>query len=87
MGRTRWRKSRNAFAAAKSMGHVDLKSIEPYQHRELEPLREAINQRSQRKNLVRFLVRLSIMTQNRASRFGTQFGPIDLRNIEHITII
>jgi integrase len=42
-------KSRNAFAVAKSMGHVDLKSMEPYQHQELEPLREAINQRNQRK--------------------------------------
>jgi integrase/recombinase XerD len=42
-------KSRNAFAVAKSMGHVDLKSIEPYQHQELEPLREVINQRNQQK--------------------------------------
>ncbi|HET9100955.1 MAG TPA: site-specific integrase [Acidobacteriaceae bacterium] len=42
-------KSRNAFAVAKSMGHVDLKSMEPYQHQELEPLREIINQRNQRK--------------------------------------
>jgi hypothetical protein len=31
------------------MGHVDLKSMEPYQHHELEPLREIINQRNQRK--------------------------------------
>jgi hypothetical protein len=31
---------------AKSMGHVDLKSMEPYQHHELETLREAINQRN-----------------------------------------
>ena len=44
-------KSRNAFAVAKSMGHVDLKSMEPYQHQELEPLREIINQRNQRKKL------------------------------------
>jgi len=42
-------KSRNAFPVAKSMGHVDLKSMEPYQHHELEPLREIINQRNQRK--------------------------------------
>ena len=42
-------KSRNAFAVAKSMGHVDLKSMEPYQHQELEPLREIINQRNRRK--------------------------------------
>ncbi len=42
-------KSRNAFAVAKSMGHVDLKSMEPYQHQELEQLREVINQRNRRK--------------------------------------
>jgi len=42
-------KSRNAFAVAKSMGHVDLKSMEPYQHQELEPLRQIIDQRNQRK--------------------------------------
>jgi hypothetical protein len=28
---------------------IDLKSMEPYQHQELEPLRIAINQRNQRK--------------------------------------
>jgi site-specific recombinase XerD len=42
-------KSRNAFAVSKSMGHADLKSMEPYQHQELEPLRAAINQRNRRK--------------------------------------
>lgn len=42
-------KSRNAFAVAKSMGHVDLKSMEPYQHQELEPLRQIIDQRNRRK--------------------------------------
>ena len=42
-------KSGNAFAVAKSMGHVDLKSMEPYQHQKLEPLRDAINQRNRRK--------------------------------------
>jgi len=42
-------KSGNAFAVNKSMGHADLKSMEPYQHQELEPLRVAINQRNQRK--------------------------------------
>jgi len=42
-------KSGNVFAVAKSMGHVDLKSMEPYQHQELEPLREIINQRNQRR--------------------------------------
>src|ERR1700733_9958873 len=45
---TRWRGA-NASAVAKSMGHVDIKSMEPYQHHELEPLREIINQRNQRK--------------------------------------
>ena len=39
----------NAFAVAKSMGHVDLKSMEPYQHQELEPLREIIDQRNRQK--------------------------------------
>jgi hypothetical protein len=36
------------------MDHVDLKSMDPYQHQELELLREVINQRNQRKSLVRF---------------------------------
>jgi hypothetical protein len=42
-------KSRNAFAVAKSRGHVDLKSMEPYQQQELEPSRAIIDQRNQRK--------------------------------------
>jgi integrase len=42
-------KSGNAFAVSKSMGHADLKSMEPYQHQELEPLRVAINQCNRRK--------------------------------------
>jgi len=42
-------KSGNAFAVSKSMGHADRKSMEPYQHQELEPLRVAINQRNRRK--------------------------------------
>jgi hypothetical protein len=42
-------KSGNAFAVSKSMGHADLKSMEPYQHQELEPLRRAIKQRNRRK--------------------------------------
>ena len=33
-------KTRNIFAVADSMGHVDIKSMEPYQHQELKPLRE-----------------------------------------------
>jgi site-specific recombinase XerC len=44
-------KSGNAFAVSKSMGMPDLKSMEPYQHQELEPLRVAINQRNQRKKV------------------------------------
>jgi integrase len=48
-------KSGNAFAVRKSMGHADLKSMEPYQHHELEPLRIAINQRNQRKKFGRVL--------------------------------
>jgi site-specific recombinase XerD len=40
-------KTKNTFAVADSMGHVDLKSMEPYQHQELEPLRAAINERNQ----------------------------------------
>jgi integrase len=44
-------KSGNAFAVSKSMGHADLKSMQPYQHQELEPLRDAINQRNRRKQL------------------------------------
>jgi integrase len=42
-------KSGNAFAISKSMGHADLKSMELYQHRELEPLRVAINPHNRRK--------------------------------------
>jgi hypothetical protein len=38
--------TKNTFAVADSMGHVDLKSMQPYQHQELEPLRAAINQRN-----------------------------------------
>ena len=40
-------KTKNTFAVANSMGHVDLKSMEPYQHQELEPLRAVINERNQ----------------------------------------
>jgi integrase len=42
-------RSGSAFAVSKSMGHADLKSMEPYQHQELEPLRMTINQRNRRK--------------------------------------
>ena len=47
-------KSKNAFAVSESIGHADLKSMEPYQHQGPQPLREAINERNRRKNLVRF---------------------------------
>ena len=36
------------------MGHVDLESMEPYQHHELDSLRRAIDQRNRQKTLVRF---------------------------------
>jgi hypothetical protein len=44
-------KTRNAFAIAKSVGHVELKSMEPYQLQQLQPLRQIINQRNQRKKV------------------------------------
>ena len=37
----------NLFAVAASMGHVDTKSMEPYQHHGLSSLRDAINHRNQ----------------------------------------
>ena len=37
----------NLFAVAASMGHVDTKSMEPYQHHDLSSLRDAINHRNQ----------------------------------------
>jgi integrase len=61
-------KSRNAFAVAKSMGHVDLKSMEPYQHQELEPLREVINQRNRRKKFGQVFGQVFENDPNRASR-------------------
>ena len=48
-------KSGNAFAVSKSIGHADLKLMEPYQHQELEPLRVAINQRNRRKKFAKVL--------------------------------
>ena len=36
----------NLFAVSKSMGHRDIKSMEPYQHQKTEPLVIAINQRN-----------------------------------------
>jgi hypothetical protein len=44
-------KTRNTFAVADSMWHVDLESMEPYQHQKLEPLRAVINERSQAKKV------------------------------------
>jgi len=37
----------NLFAVAGSMGHTDTKSMEPYQHHNLESLRVAINTRNE----------------------------------------
>jgi integrase len=37
----------NLFAVAASMGHVDTKSMEPYQHHNLDSLRTAINRRNE----------------------------------------
>ena len=39
--------SGNLFAVAGSIGHVDLKSMEPYLHHDLASLRAAINLRNQ----------------------------------------
>ena len=36
----------NLFAVAASMGHVDTKSMEPYQHHDLSTLRKAIDHRN-----------------------------------------
>jgi hypothetical protein len=47
-------KERQCLRGKQVDGHADLKSMEPYQHQELEPLRVAINQRNQRKSLVKF---------------------------------
>lgn len=40
------KETKNVFAVADSMGHVDLKSMAPCQHQEIDPLREAINRRN-----------------------------------------
>ena len=37
----------NLFAVAASMGHVDTRSMEPYQHHNLDSLRDAINRRNE----------------------------------------
>ena len=41
----------NIFAAADSMGHVDLQSMKPYQHHRLDPLRDAIDRRNEENKL------------------------------------
>lgn len=46
-GTVTMKETRNVFAVADSMGHVDLKSMAPYQHQEIDPLREAIKRRNQ----------------------------------------
>jgi hypothetical protein len=52
-------KSTNAFAVAKSMGHVDLKSMEPYKHQRIEPLRYVIDQRNRRKRFGQFFCQVT----------------------------
>ena len=39
--------TKNVFAVADSMGHVDLKSMKPYQHHGLDEIREAVNRRNE----------------------------------------
>lgn len=39
----------NTFAVSKSMGHADIKSMQPYQHQDINPLNEAINQRNHKR--------------------------------------
>jgi integrase len=39
--------TKNVFAVADSMGHVDLKSMKPYQHHCLDEIREAVNRRNE----------------------------------------
>jgi hypothetical protein len=48
--------------------NISAKSMEPYQHQELEPLPEVINQRNQRKKFGQVFGQVFEMTQNRASR-------------------
>jgi integrase len=38
--------TKNVFAVSAAMGHADIKSMEPYQHHELDQLVEAVNQRN-----------------------------------------
>jgi integrase len=40
----------NTFAVSKSMGHADIKSMAPYQHQDINPLNEAINQRNRERS-------------------------------------
>jgi len=41
----------NIFAVANSMGHATLKSMEPYQHHEIDAVRNAINRRNEQHGL------------------------------------
>jgi hypothetical protein len=36
----------NTFAVMKQMGHASLRSMEPYQHQEIDQLLDAVNQRN-----------------------------------------
>lgn len=40
----------NVFAVSKSMGHADIKSMAPYQHQDINPLNDAINERNREKD-------------------------------------
>lgn len=40
------RSTGNIFATSAQMGHADIKSMEPYQHQDLDQLLEAVNQRN-----------------------------------------
>ena len=42
----------NQFAVSKSMGHADVKSMEPYQHPELGEINQAINRRNRNRDRV-----------------------------------
>ena len=68
-------KTKNTFAVANSMGHVDLKSMEPYQHQELEPLRAVINERNRARE------KRQLEEQPAGSGLGHIFGHTELAAI------
>ncbi|MDP9037809.1 MAG: tyrosine-type recombinase/integrase, partial [Acidobacteriota bacterium] len=42
--------TKNVFAVSKAMGHSDIKSMEPYQHPELDKLNEAVDRRNRNRD-------------------------------------